>query len=352
MPEIAEIKYLLDPYGSWSKAEGVPIVEALSVDLLSVATKPWPRYGVDGALVHLNGRGDFCSLFLLDIVAGAATHPQRHVFEEIILVLDGAGATEIDSGGGPTTLNWKAGALFAIPLNARYSHRNTGPTRARLASVTSLQVMMNLFHNSDFIFANDARFPARTPAAGARVDVAPGRHMLETGFVADLAALDLKPGWKARAAAEGVANLNLIMADGSMHAHVTEIPAGIYEKANRWGTDFHFFPLSGQGYTLLWKKGDTAFDRVDWRLGTAFAPQRGMFYQHFNTGRIPARYLAVTMGSMRYPFVEENLRVFAGDMDTAIADGGGQVEYTDENPRWRADWLAELGRNGGASRMG
>ena len=88
-------KLLLDPYGSWAAREGVPVVEDFGVDLIKVATAPWPRFGVDGAIVDLKGRGDFVSIFLLDLAAGAATSPQRHLYEEVVYVLSGFGSTTV-----------------------------------------------------------------------------------------------------------------------------------------------------------------------------------------------------------------------------------------------------------------
>ena len=66
-------KMLLDPYGAWAAKEGVPITEDFGVDLLKVPTAPWPRFGTDGGIVNLKGRGDFVSIFVLDLAA------RRHV---------------------------------------------------------------------------------------------------------------------------------------------------------------------------------------------------------------------------------------------------------------------------------
>src|SRR5882757_1754420 len=86
-------KMLLDPYASWAAGEGVPITEDFGVDLLSVPTAPWARFGVDGALVHLKGRGDFVSIFVLELAPGAKSAPQKHLFEEVVYVLSGHGNT-------------------------------------------------------------------------------------------------------------------------------------------------------------------------------------------------------------------------------------------------------------------
>ena len=51
--------------------------------------------GARAAALHLDGRGDFCNMFVLEIPAGVATSPQRHVYEEVIYVLEGHGNTEI-----------------------------------------------------------------------------------------------------------------------------------------------------------------------------------------------------------------------------------------------------------------
>ena len=70
-------KLLLDPYAAWAEKEGVPITEDFGIDLLKVPTASWPRFGVDGGIAHLKGRGDFVSIFVLDLAPGAQTSPHR-----------------------------------------------------------------------------------------------------------------------------------------------------------------------------------------------------------------------------------------------------------------------------------
>ena len=60
----------VDSYLEWLKGEGIPTIEDFGVDLFKVETKPWARLGVNGAAVHLKGRGDFVSMFVLDIGTG------------------------------------------------------------------------------------------------------------------------------------------------------------------------------------------------------------------------------------------------------------------------------------------
>src|SRR5512140_1329202 len=90
----------VDSYLEWLAGEGIPTVEDFGVDLFEVGTRPWARLGVNGAAVHLKGRGDFVSMFVLDIAPGAATSPQRHLYEEVLYVLSGRGSTTIEASDG------------------------------------------------------------------------------------------------------------------------------------------------------------------------------------------------------------------------------------------------------------
>src|SRR5262245_8590078 len=121
--DIPHPKMLLDPYAAWAAKECVPIPEAFGVDLLDVATAPWPRSGIDGGLVHLKARGDFVCSFVLVLPGGAKSVPQKHLVEEAIYVLSGHGNTTIEaSDGRKHSFEWGPKSLFALPLNARYQH--------------------------------------------------------------------------------------------------------------------------------------------------------------------------------------------------------------------------------------
>jgi cupin superfamily acireductone dioxygenase involved in methionine salvage len=351
-----DLKLLLDPYGAWAAKQGVPIVEDFGVDLLSVATSTWPRFGCEGTIVHLKGRGDFVSIFVLALPPAGGTEPQQHLFEEVVYVLAGHGNTLVETHDGRRhSFEWGPKSLFALPLNCRYQHFNgSGHEPARLAATTNLPIMMNLFHNHDFIFDNGFRFPDREGEArhftgeGEFIPVRPGRHMWETNFIPDLAAFELKT-WEQRGA--GSSNMKFILADGTMHAHSSEMAVGTYKKAHRHGADFHVYAATGHGYSLLWYEGDEDFVRVDWRHGVVFAPPDMMYHQHFNTAPHPSRYLAIALGSLRYPFTTEKRNLFMG-VDVNVRDGGRQIEYEDQDPRIHEIYLAELAKNQVKSRMG
>jgi cupin superfamily acireductone dioxygenase involved in methionine salvage len=348
-------KLLLDPYVTWAENEGVPITEDFGIDLLKVPTAPWPRFSVEGGIVHLKGRGDFVSIFVLDLAPGAKTEPQRHLFEEVVYVLSGYGSTTVEtSDGRKHSFEWGPKSLFALPLNSRYQHFNSsGRERARLASTNNLCLMLNLFHNEAFVFQNAYEFPERQGAQrffsgeGDFIPVRPGRNMWETNFVPDLAAFELKT-WNERGA--GGSNMMFVLADGTMHAHTSQMPVGTYKKGHRHGADFHVFAVTGHGYSLLWYEGETDFVRIDWQHGVVFAPPDQMFHQHFNTAPDPARYLAVAFGGLRYPFTTEKRHVFMG-MDVNVKHGGCQIEYEDQDPRIHGIFLDELAKYGVQSKM-
>ena len=355
MTEKQDARFLFDPYMDWVKQQNIPIVEEFGVDLLKVETMHWAAVDCDGAVVHLKGRGDFISIFVIDMLPGGKTSPQQHLYEEVIYVLDGHGSTTVETGNGAFhSFEWGPKSLFALPLNAKYQHFNgSGRERARLASTNDLCLVLNLFHNEDFVFNNPYRFPEREGKAdyfsgeGDFIPKRPGRHMWETNFIPDLSQLELQ-SWDKRGA--GSSNMKFILADGTMHAHSSEMPVGTYKKAHRHGADFHVYSVTGSGYSLFWYEEDFDFVRVDWQHGVVFAPPDMMYHQHYNTSKEPARYLAVALGSLRYPFTKEKMDLFTG-VDISVKDGGRQIEYEDQDFRIHGIYLSDLQKNNVVSGM-
>ena len=348
--------YLLDPYRDFLKAEGVPTIEGFSVDCLTAPLEQWKRLGGKGAYIHLAGRGDYLSCYLAEIPPGGEMNPERHMHEEIIYVLSGHGATTIEMPGGQRHhFEWKAGSLFGIPLNSTHQHFNgSGTEPARYAAVTNLSLILNVFHDLDFIYDNPYAFRRGDEARYFRGEgefraVKPGRHNWETNFVPDLAGFSL-PQWSERGA--GGNNIQFCLADSTLHAHISEFPVGTYKKAHRHEAGYHIFCVSGQGYSLLWKDGQdpTNTIRSDWKPGTLYAPPDDLYHQHFNTAAQPSRYLALGLGGVRYPVLDSKRKGYEG-MDRSMNDGGIQVEYEDEDPRILQLYEAETAKVGIHSRM-
>jgi oxalate decarboxylase/phosphoglucose isomerase-like protein (cupin superfamily) len=345
-----ETRYLIDPHRDFIESEGIPIVEDFGLDLLRVEVRPWARMGGLGAYALVKGRGDFLDTYVLELPPGGESAPQRHLYEEVVYVLDGHGSTSVElPSGDQRSFEWGPKSLFALPLNARYQHFNgSGSRPARVVAVTNLPLVLKAFHDRDFVFENPYTFPERFgppdhfTGEGRFLAVRPGRHQWETNFVPDLSSFELQE-WQARGA--GGSNIMFVLADGTMHAHISEMPVGTYKKGHRHGADFHIFQVTGEGYSLLWYEGDEDFVRVDWKHGTVYAPPDMMFHQHFNVSAEPARYLAVAWGGLRYPFSEDKRRTFMG-MDVSVKDGGRQIEYQDQDPRIHELYLRELSRRG------
>lgn len=351
----------LDPYGTWVAGEGIPIHEGTALDLFAAETADWPRYGAKGAAVHLRGRGDYCNMFVLELPAGASSLPQRHMYEEIFYCLEGRGSTQLELANGERrSFEWGPHSLFAIPLNVRHRHFNgSGTRRALLCTTTALPMMLNAFHNERFIFANDFSFDEREGkeayflGEGDLTLVRPGQNIWETNFVPDLAALELY-AWSERGA--GSSNIMFVLADGVMHAHISEIGVAAYKKAHRHRAGLHVLTVTGTGYSLLWFPGESEFTRVDWKHGTVFPPIDGQFHQHFTTSEVPSRYVATGYGGLRYPFTEQMRGSVFGDgkggkSQLSVKDGGDQIEYEDQDPRIHALWLDEMRKAGIAPRF-
>jgi quercetin dioxygenase-like cupin family protein len=356
-PNPADYGFLIDPYADWLRDEGIPVVEGYGIDLFAVETKPWPRFNADGAVIHLKGRGEFNTMFLLDVKPGQSTPPMRHMYEEIIFVLEGRGSTQVELSDGRThSFEWGPKSLFCIPLNAKHRHFNaSGQERARLALCNYFPLVKNLYHSDDFIFNCSHTFADRE--GESRHFEGDGDHASAggtwphwvTNFVPDVGAFAEMMPFDTRGATS--TNISFHMADGVMKAHMSGMPVGTYKKAHRHGPDFFIFNITGSGYSLMWSQGDQDYIRVDWRYGMLFAPPDMMFHQHFNTSGEPARYLAVALGSMKYPFLALRRKQLLGS-DVNVGEGGGQIEYADQDPRIHALYLSELEKNGVRSRMG
>ncbi len=77
-----------------------------------------------------------------------------------------------------------------------------------------------------------------------------------------------------------------------------------------------------------------------------YTPPFWMFHQHFNTCDKPARYLACSLGSRRYPFISLRRASSEGEGSASIQKGGRQIEYEDQDPRIHRKWLEAIAQNG------
>ena len=353
----------IDPYLDWVKAEGVPVVNDYAIYLFDVETKMWPRFGMKGAACHCEGRGDFASMFLFELPPGGASTPQRHLYEEVIYVLEGTGSTQVEfADGTKRSFEWGPRSLFSVPINARHRHFNgSGQSRALFVTTTDMPLIMNVFRNDKFIFDTPFEFSERIgkseyyAGGGDLIMLRPGNHTWETNFVPDLDKIELTK-WDERGAGSSI--ILFVLADGTMHAHISEMPTGTYKKGHRHGSGAHVMIVSGTGYSLFWWDDPQDFKRLEWRHGMVFPPVERQWHQHFNTGTNPARYLATSIGSIRYPLTARKRRSTGTTTEgakiavaTSAKEGGDQIEYEDQDPRIHPIFIEELRRNGGVPKM-
>lgn len=330
------------PYTRWVADEGLEIIAAHYVpDLRTVDLKPWDRRGGRGVFVNHEASRTSNDCYVCEIPTGGQLAPQRQLFEEMILVLDGNGSTKVwNDSGAEVTFEWQAGSLFAIPLNTRHQHFNgSGQRAARFVASTNLPPILNLYDDVDFVFGTAHDFPKRfngEPDYFAPTGEQKGL-LLDTNFVADAANLPLIEA-KERGAGGGHIRFN--MARGSMNSHISQFPIGTYKKGHRHGPGAHVIILSGTGYSLMWPEGEEP-RRYDWGPGSLIVPPNMWFHQHFNTGTEPSRYLA-----FKHEVVSVRNAQGVPKAWISMRIGGDQIDYADESPVVREmfrDALAKIG---------
>src|ERR1041385_6305039 len=93
----------LDPYYDWQDREGIRAISGLYVeDLNTVPVDPWERYGGRGAFINLGtARGYKRAAYVVEIPPRESLKPQRHLFEEVVYVTSGRGATTVWNEADP-----------------------------------------------------------------------------------------------------------------------------------------------------------------------------------------------------------------------------------------------------------
>jgi mannose-6-phosphate isomerase-like protein (cupin superfamily) len=308
-------KYLVDSYEDWAKGEGVPIHAGAAVDLLKAEVKPWARFGVNGAFCHLDGRDDFLAVFLIELPPNSGSAPHQHLYEEVCYVLTGTGSTEFQAPDGHTqVIEWGPGSLFALPMNARYRHRNASAEPARFAATNDMRYLFNLYRSEKFVFGTSLQFAERHGGIEA---------------VTDLAKHPAGP---------------LTLAKGTISSDVVELAPGTYGQASRQMHGAHYFGVDGEGYTLAWQEDAQDFARIAWHHGIVSAAPGMHFRQHFNAGAAPARYLDVQFGSQQQPMFRHR-RAAYGDA-SVYAAGSATIPFPEQDPRIHKQWLEAIAGKG------
>jgi hypothetical protein len=75
------------PYERWMEEEGIPVLRGIGVrDTRDVALGTWKRRNARGAFLYLDGLEGLKGMYLLEVPAGDATNPEKHIYDEFFLV--------------------------------------------------------------------------------------------------------------------------------------------------------------------------------------------------------------------------------------------------------------------------
>ncbi len=354
-------------YERWMEKEGVPIVEGYGVtDVSKSPLKGWKRLGCEGAYLQFRGLEGITGVYVGRIAPGSALQPERHLYEKVIYIIRGEGVAEIQQRDHvPQTISWRTGSLFSPPLNALHRLINHANAPALFLAVTTAPMVLDHFHNEQFVFNSDFSFADRYDgerdyfeARNDRYLAANNRQWIwETNFIPDArkALIDAQEQKGA-----GVNITQFEISNNTLIGHLAEWPMGRYHKAHYHGGGAVLVILRSEGYSLMWPNdlGTRPYEsghgekvvRVDWVPGSVFSPPTHWFHQHFNTGAEPALQLALRCGSHKFPLGIRVAAIRAG-VYTSVKQGGTLIEYDDEDPEIRRRYELELEQKGIAPDM-
>jgi quercetin dioxygenase-like cupin family protein len=334
------VAYMRDKYSAydnWVAEQRVPIVSGSFVsDAREVPVGPWAAKGASGTILQFSDQR-VCDAYVLELAPKSSTTAQRQLFEEIVMILEGNGSTELwNSEGGPKrSFEWGRGAVFSIPINSFHMHHNgSGENRVRYIALTSAPPVIEAFRDSKFVFDNDHTFPERFDDEDPEFYNKPDEYLtdyyggiLDTNFISDIRKVKLVPR---EARGKGNHNMYIHIAGSTMFAHVSRFPVAKFKKAHRHGPGAHIVTLDSTGYTMMWKDGEEP-TRYDWHEGSVISPPAEMWHQHYNTGAEPCKFIALH-ASVAYA------GGIGGDVE--------QLEIDELNEDMLAMYTAECAKNG------
>ena len=180
-------------------SEGAPLYEGSVLE--DLATRPlqaWKRRGGKVAYTRL-GDQENINLQVVEIPPTGELKPERHIYEAVMYVLQGRGATTIwQEGETKQTVEWEKKALLAIPPNAWHQEFNSsGVQPCRVVFGINMAHVLNLYHNSEFVFNNPFVFKDRYSSSWQRYFADAGKQLnlrlFETNFIPDIGNFALDP---------------------------------------------------------------------------------------------------------------------------------------------------------------
>ncbi len=360
-------------YDRFMEEDGVPVFRGVGIEKVqNLPLHPWPRMGGRGHYIQLHGTEGKWGNYVVEVPAAGALNVEKHLYEEIYLVVEGRGATEVwlEEGGPKHTFEWQEGSLFSIPVNAYHRIVNATNSPALLLGGTTAPNLMNLLGSPDAVF--NSPYVARDRFSGSadfykpsdelEPDPIRGLAMRRTNLVPDVMNCELpldnrrSPGYR---------RVEPFMTGNKFYLWIGQHETGKYSKAHAHTSAAVLVCVKGKGYTYTWpeecgvnpwKDGHAdKVKRVDYEpVGLVSAAPGGArwYHQHFNTSDEPFR-LSAWFGP-NHPSLVTGLPPGEKQIDyTAmdVTEGGTSIPYWMEDPHVRAEFEAHIGRNGAKSRM-
>ncbi|NIO07853.1 MAG: cupin domain-containing protein [Deltaproteobacteria bacterium] len=347
-------------YRKFVEREGVPLYEGSIIeDLNDLTLGEWERRGGKAAYTRMANQEDV-NLQIVEIPPKGELKPEHHMYESIMYVMKGRGATSIWQEGEPkTTVEWEEGALLAIPLNAWHQEFNSsGDEPCKLLFGTNMAQVINLYHNLEFVFNNPFQFKDRYSHSMKDFYSDEGKHwnlrLFATNFIPDIRKFKLDE-WKERGIRTSITRL--YMGNSLSQLHLLEVSEGTYVTAHRHGAGAHVVMIEGGGYELMFDIGDELNPEKRRKFPLkpcgVVAPRLNEYHQHFNTAKGPIRQLAFR-GWVRRP-AATNAK---GEYDPVGAARSGDknaysyaIKFADEDPKIREEYYKELEKTGVTLRL-
>src|SRR5213082_1967345 len=143
------------PYDLFMETEGIPIFRDIGVSKVqNLPLAPWQRLGGNGSYIQLHGTEGKWGCYVVEVPGAGALNAEKHLYEEIYLVVEGRGTTEVwlDNDSKRHVFEWQKGSLFSIPVNAWHRIVNASSAPAMLLGGTTAPNLLNLVNNVDVMF--------------------------------------------------------------------------------------------------------------------------------------------------------------------------------------------------------
>ncbi len=369
---LGEFKKQPTPYDAWMESEGVPVFRGIGISKVqNLPLMPWKRTGGRGHFIQLYGTETKWGCYVVEIPPGGALNPEKHMYEEIFLVVEGRGSTEVwlEGDSKKHVFEWQKGSMFSIPMNAMHRLVNATSGGALLLGGTTAPVVLNALQNQAAVFDNPFVFKDRFSGADdffkPKDDIEPdpvrGLAMRKTNFIPDVINCEL-PLDNRRSV--GYRRVEPLMTNNSFYFWIGQHENGRYSKGHAHTSAAILICLKGKGYTYSWPEhcGERPWEtgqadqvnRLDYEpIGMVTAAPGGArwYHQHFSVSKDDFR-LTAWFGPHnpgRDPGAPGQKHTDYTAID--VNQGGTAIPYWMEDPYIRTEYEETLRQNGVPCRM-